>query len=130
MDFDELRIGTTWADVTPAVSNAPNADFDSDGDVDGGDFLTWQRNFGIDDNSATLATGDANGDGNVTDADFAVWTAQFGTLDASAAAAQVPEPSTALLLLLATMTGAANRRFRTRLYGARGPAENWYRASR
>jgi lysophospholipase L1-like esterase len=44
------------------------ADFDSDGDIDGGDFLTWQRGLGLSGQS-NKSTGDANGDGNVNGAD-------------------------------------------------------------
>ena len=41
-----------------------SADFDNDGDIDGADFLTWQRGFGM--SSPTHANGDANGDGKLT----------------------------------------------------------------
>ena len=44
------------------VSIPASPDFDSDGDVDGADFLTWQRGFG---GPGTLATGDADADGDV-----------------------------------------------------------------
>ena len=36
-----------------------SADFDADGDVDGADFLTWQRGFGV---GTTKVQGDANAD--------------------------------------------------------------------
>jgi hypothetical protein len=55
-------------------------DFDSDGDVDGRDFLTWQRNPSV---------------GNLED-----WQANYGGGALSASIA-VPEPSTFLLALLA-----------------------------
>jgi hypothetical protein len=82
-----------------------DADFDSDGDVDGADFLRWQRGFGT--SGAGLDDGDANGDGNVNAADLAIWKTQFGAA-AVPAAASVPEPATlglgsiaALLLTIA-----------------------------
>jgi len=53
------------------------ADFDDDGDVDGRDFLTWQRRFGLN-SGATLADGDANGDGRVDQADLSIWSQQYG----------------------------------------------------
>ena len=72
-----------------------NADFDSDGNVDGADFLTWQRGFNA---AGTLATGDANGDLFVDAADLTIWENQYGTvtplLGSQASAAAVPEPST------------------------------------
>ncbi|MBN1853134.1 MAG: PEP-CTERM sorting domain-containing protein [Pirellulales bacterium] len=73
-----------------------NADFNADGDVDGADFLVWQRGFGTA-SGANPADGDANGDGAVNAADLAIWKSQFGTGGASAgglAGTAVPEPST------------------------------------
>jgi T5SS/PEP-CTERM-associated repeat protein len=82
--------------------NTLNADFDSDGDVDGSDFLTWQRGLGTT-TGATLAQGDANGDGAVNGADLAVWKGTFATSTAAAAAAAsaVPEPAAWALALAA-----------------------------
>ncbi|MCA9259999.1 MAG: hypothetical protein KDA61_12395 [Planctomycetales bacterium] len=56
---------------------APSADFDSDGDVDGADFLTWQRGFGT--LSAAKMDGDADNDADVDADDLAVWQTQFGS---------------------------------------------------
>jgi len=56
-------------------------DFDGDGDVDGNDFLTWQR-------------------GAASSSDLADWETNFGLSDgalASASSASVPEPSTWML---------------------------------
>ena len=55
------------------------ADFDSDGDTDGFDFLTWQRSFGTT-SGATLANGDATADGDVDSNDAAVWEVTFGAM--------------------------------------------------
>jgi len=72
-----------------------SADFDADGDVDGDDFLTWQRGFGrLAD--TTTAMGDANRDGAVDALDFALWRSQFGGPEAQASTA--PEPGAALLV--------------------------------
>jgi hypothetical protein len=68
------------ADAVRVVIPAPvyeNADFDNDGDVDGRDFLAWQRGFGIS-GSATRSQGDANDDGNVDFEDLTIWQAQYG----------------------------------------------------
>ena len=56
------------------VSNG--SDFDNDNDVDGFDFLAWQRGFGQT-NGAAAADGDANGDGAVNDNDLAEWQTDF-----------------------------------------------------
>jgi hypothetical protein len=79
-------------------SAAPSdPDFDGDGDVDGQDFLTWQRGLGL-----TAQTnndnGDADGNGTVNAADLALWRSGFGA--SVAAAGAVPEPATAVLALL------------------------------
>ncbi|MBN1852097.1 MAG: PEP-CTERM sorting domain-containing protein, partial [Pirellulales bacterium] len=58
-------------------------DFDEDGDVDGADFLIWQRGDSPDGGSAE---------------EYADWQANFGTVDGAAQAMAVPEP-TALMLL-------------------------------
>ncbi len=67
-------------------------DFDQDGDVDGTDFLEWQRGFGT-----------------VYDAtDLANWENNFGSTGAGiAAAATVPEPSSVVLFSLAGLMGLA-----------------------
>ncbi|BBO35646.1 hypothetical protein PLANPX_5258 [Lacipirellula parvula] len=86
-----------------------NADFNSDGKVDGKDFLAWQRGFGVN-SGATLAQGDANGDGAVNAADLTVWKGQFG-VPAQIAAAAVPEPhSIALASAAFGLIAVARRR--------------------
>jgi regulation of enolase protein 1 (concanavalin A-like superfamily) len=65
----------------------PDADFDGDGDTDGGDFLAWQRGFGIQAPNASKADGDADNDLDVDDGDLGIWRGQFGTDGAMAAAA-------------------------------------------
>ncbi|MCC6492611.1 MAG: hypothetical protein IT424_06290 [Pirellulales bacterium] len=86
------------ADATIQVASA---DFDEDGDVDGADFLTWQRGL---DAAATHAGGDADGNGGVDGVDLAAWKFQFGASGAGAPAQiAVPEPSdlVAIVALLA-----------------------------
>lgn len=77
-----------------AVPQTPNADFDNDGDVDGRDFLAWQRGYGIT-SGATRAQGDANYNGAVTVADLIVWQNSYA-LELTAAAT-IPEPGAFLL---------------------------------
>jgi hypothetical protein len=103
MGFDNLLL-----QLQPAAIGGDNADFDGDGDVDGADFVTWQKNVGLA-GAATLATGDANGDKNVTGADLTIWEAQFGPVvpPVAAAAGAVPEPATPSLVALATVGAIA-----------------------
>jgi hypothetical protein len=79
------------------VSVPEDADFDNDSDVDGNDFLIWQRGVGV---GTDNASGDANGSGGVDGADLAVWRSQFGP-PAVGAVGAVPEPGTVLLAGLA-----------------------------
>ncbi len=75
-------------------------DFDNDGDADGTDFLTWQRNVGT---GTSLEEGDATADGNVDAADLAIWQGEYGTLSVASQASlqSIPEPTTWTLMLLA-----------------------------
>jgi hypothetical protein len=66
------------------VTGGPAGDFDGDGDVDGNDFLVWQRGFPGTYNAGNLAQ----------------WKANFGS-HAEAAAGAVPEPAAVMLALAA-----------------------------
>ena len=72
-----------------------DGDFDTDGDVDGNDFLMWQAGFGTT-TYASPRNGDADWDGDVDGDDLS-----FGrpTMELSrwAGVAGVPEPSTLVL---------------------------------
>jgi hypothetical protein len=61
--------------LIPVPVTEPSADFDGDGDIDGRDFLIWQRGFGA--TNATPSQGDANADGNVDATDLTVWQDQY-----------------------------------------------------
>jgi hypothetical protein len=82
--------------IASTVPGDEDADFDQDGDVDGADFLTWQRNLG---GAGGLAQGDANGDTAIDGDDLTVWQSQFGPGGASVGAiAAAPEPAALTLL--------------------------------
>jgi hypothetical protein len=66
-----------FAQNSLAAEPSGDADFDADGDVDGRDFLIWQRGFGLI-ATATPGDGDANGDGNVDATDLVLWQEQYG----------------------------------------------------
>jgi subtilisin-like proprotein convertase family protein/formylglycine-generating enzyme required for sulfatase activity len=66
--------------------NQSTADFDHDGDVDGSDFLTWQRGLGTPAPNAMQSGGDADGDGDVDGFDLGVWQDEYGTIAESAVA--------------------------------------------
>jgi len=108
LDF-QYRDATTGAlsDGTVVyVSTGPTADFDGDLDVDGADFLIWQKGLGLG-GQVDNSNGDADGNGIVEHADLLEWEGQYGigTLSASGnAASAVPEPLTSSLLALALAT--------------------------
>ena len=77
------------------ASISPGGDFDADGDVDGSDFLKWQRDG--------LSAGD-----------LADWAASYGPGSAAAASAAVPEPASLLLLVLGGLATCGTRRTRSR----------------
>ncbi|TWU21796.1 hypothetical protein [Bythopirellula polymerisocia] len=91
--FDEPRLGTTWEDVVGG-----SADFDGDGDVDGADFLTWQRGFGAT-TGALRSEGDANSDGAIDQTDLNYWTSGYGSAAVVPVTMAVPEPASLVLLL-------------------------------
>jgi hypothetical protein len=90
---------------TLLTTPAGDADFDNDSDVDGRDFLIWQRGLG---NGTNNLTGDANGDGIVDAADLAVWKSAFGGQSLAA----VPEPGALALVVTAAVAvcGLASQR--------------------
>lgn len=54
-----------------------NGDFDGDGDVDGRDFLLWQRGYTMSGPHVEKSTGDATGNQLVDGNDLAVWQATY-----------------------------------------------------
>ena len=104
LNLPDLSPSLVWdlADLYTAgellVSLSPLAsDFDEDGDVDGNDFLRWQRNFSILDGTASLSNGDANGDGDVDGDDFLLWQRNYPY---PTVLSSVPEPNSLVLLAL------------------------------
>ncbi len=83
-EVEDYRL-TVDVPVLPPVRGQAG-DADGDGDVDGNDFLVWQRNLGKT-SGATQAQGDATGDGRVDAADLAVWKSEHGS---GAAAVMIP----------------------------------------
>lgn len=91
-----------------AIVVVNSADFDGDFDIDGADFLNWQRGFGKID--AVLQDGDADNDADVDSDDLGVWLLQFGqtqtTTLAAASAATDSTTTASATTASATTTGA------------------------
>jgi autotransporter-associated beta strand protein len=100
-DFDlpSLGAGLSWdlsglySEGVAAVVAGLAGDFDADGDVDGGDFMAWQRGLSPTPGSA---------------GDLINWRANFDV--SVAAAGTVPEPAGCSLLVTAAVAGAMARR--------------------
>jgi hypothetical protein len=87
-------------------------DFNHDGDADGDDFLTWQRQLGQS-GLYPLATRptDANADGVVNAKDYAIWLEHTPLIPhLPPGAGGVPEPATVLLGILSLAALARTRR--------------------
>jgi hypothetical protein len=97
----DLNVGATSVVLKVLGSIPLPGDYDGDHDVDGNDFLVWQR-------GQSPAPGSA--------ADLGAWKANFGTAAQGAATSAVPEPAGIVLTLLATaglpISHAARRRTR------------------
>jgi hypothetical protein len=96
VDLPSLAPGLSWnttqlyaTGVLSVVAASVAGDFDADGDVDGRDFLIWQRNPGV---------------GDLSD-----WQANYGA-GALAANTAVPEPAVWYLILMAAVAFYTQRR--------------------
>ena len=81
------RLPNYWMQLVDAVALV-NADYDHDGSVDAADYVVWRKT-------------------DSTQTGYDTWRANFGRTagDGAVSNATVPEPATALLLLLGTATG-------------------------
>lgn len=81
---DDARLHARIAANILANLNPESADFDDDGDVDGLDFLVWQRG-----DSARSLSAD----------DLSLWQSQYVSAGLTAHSSTVPEPGSLVLLL-------------------------------
>jgi hypothetical protein len=91
---DDPRVDVLIASLTVYQPPNEDADFDNDGDVDGRDFLKWQR-------------GETNPP--LSSHALALWQSQYG-MSIAAASVSVPEPSSILLSLIALSSVVRNWR--------------------
>ena len=84
-------------------------DFDSDGDVDGADFLRWQREFGV--MVEPHGSGaDGDGSGQVDAGDLAIWQQHYGgTAVLKASVQTIPEPVSVALTTIICLAAAILR---------------------
>lgn len=94
---DRVVDATDLQNVVDALPGLPG-DFDSDLDVEGADFLAWQRGVSTSAN-AQISDGDANFDEIVDGEDLEIWELGFGTV-LSPSVTAVPEPTSMLQMVL------------------------------
>lgn len=100
--YDELRVGTSWADVTPGLPG----DYNGNGVVDAADYVLWR-------NGGPLAN-EVDTRGVTNAADYTEWLARYGNANTSGigAGAAVPEPLLTVWLLASATFAIGLRRNR------------------
>jgi hypothetical protein len=104
--IDEIRVGETFADVTPhtpTVVGVPG-DYNENEVVDAADYVVWRSN------PASLPNEGAS-PGTVDQADYDFWRSRFGATSGAGAGAgtAVPEPGTGILAAFACAALLATR---------------------
>jgi hypothetical protein len=111
----ETRTGLVKFGTIPTPGGGDAGDYDDDGDVDGSDFLHWQRTLG----SAASPPGsgaDGNNNGTIDAGDLSVWRTNFGSAAVAAdnsAVVAIPEPCSLTIVwpgLMALLIAIPGRR--------------------
>ncbi|MDZ4657317.1 MAG: hypothetical protein SH868_07020 [Bythopirellula sp.] len=105
--YVKSQLGNSFEQYAGAFTLAPllEGDYDFDGDVDGNDFLKWQRAYGTSDSMA-----DGDDSGTVGPEDLVIWQHHYGeTAPLTSDSTAVPEPSCATLLLSLIVVGTLRR---------------------
>jgi hypothetical protein len=110
---DEIRLGETFADVTPFIAAPPTGvagDYNEDDVVNAADYTVWRDLLGQ--NLALPNSDPADMDGVVTSAEYDYWVSRFGATSggASLGVGSVPEPATLLLVAIGMIGMALVRR--------------------
>ncbi len=100
--LDNIRIGTTFADVNPAAPPLLTGDYNGNGTVDAADYVLW-RNGGPLQNDPIGSP--------ITTAQYGQWVANFGKPGAGLGSSlqAVPEPGTLVGLLVMAIIGCTAR---------------------
>jgi hypothetical protein len=116
--FDELRIGSTYADVLPPGLPVPgDTDFDEDVDLD--DYTNILNNFhrtdasGPIDGDVAKSDGRLGFDGKVDIGDFWLWKREYEESllgSGGGSGSNIPEPATAVFAIVAALAFGCSRR--------------------
>lgn len=87
LDADGGGVASNASVEITATTVAADADFDNDGDVDGSDFLAWQRGFNV---GTTNGEGDTDADGDVDGTDLGNWSDAYGAAPIAAISTSAP----------------------------------------
>lgn len=118
INLDDWRLSDLLAANTSITSFQQNVffipgtgDFNGDGNVDAADYTVWRDSLGQ--TGAGLAA-DADNNGKIDIEDYNLWKqvfgSQYGATAGGGSIASVPEPGSAMLLLMAAATLASRRR--------------------
>jgi hypothetical protein len=106
VDFDELRIGTTWQDVTPAASAGVPGDYNGNGMVDAADYVMWRKGGPL--------LNEVDAPGTVNAQDYTEWRSRFGNSGSGTGlgSTAVPEPASLVFVgcVIVGLALARNRR--------------------
>jgi hypothetical protein len=116
LDYDDAEIaglaGTpylstdfSFSNVSPGLPNpaflaatTPTGDYNEDGSVNAADYTHWRDTYGAPVTAGEGADGD--GSGTIGDGDYQFWKERFGTPIGSGATTAIPEPSSAMLIVM------------------------------
>lgn len=103
-------------DTVPDTDVGVLGDYNGDSKVDAGDYTIWRDTL----NSTTDLRADGDGSGTVDSGDYTIWKNNFGNSAGAGSngvlsAANVPEPGTVALLLLAALPSVCHNRWRVRM---------------
>jgi hypothetical protein len=111
--LDNLVVGTTFDVVLDCPGPTLTCDYNSDGIVNAADYVVWRKNEGT---MASLPNDNGIG-GAIGQAHYNLWRTHIGqSTSGTISQATVPEPASALLLILAsTVRCWTQRRFTPRV---------------
>ena len=109
---DTRAVGYSLASITfdfvEVTATTPDGDYNDNGVIDLADYVVWRDNLG----AAITLPGDTTGEATVGQAQYSLWKGNFSAGAGGLAASQIPEPSSAAILLglVATIAMSARRR--------------------